>query len=83
MMIQNKYNQKKIKMSSFDQMLRNIDQRSLTQDKIFDFMCLMSQAMRNENIPIVNNIIYDFHKVEQEKSEDNQEKEEEYELMDG
>lgn len=32
----------------------------MDQEKIFDFMCKMSQAMRDENIPIVNNIVHDF-----------------------
>ena len=52
----------------------------ITQEEMFDFMCDMSQSMRDENIPIVNNIIRDFpglenkdtikYKIEKEKKEE-------------
>lgn len=43
----------------------NKKNEKLTQDKIFEFMCQMSKAMRDENIPIVNNVVHDFHRVDQ------------------
>jgi hypothetical protein len=51
--------------------------KKLTQDKIFDFMSEMSQDMRDQNIPIVNYIVHDFPKI------DNDEKREEKEGKDG
>lgn len=48
--------------------------RKLTQDNIFDFMCQMSKAMRDENIPIVNNVVHDFHRVDQTPSEEEDQK---------
>ena len=32
----------------------------LTQEDIFEFMLDIAEYMRNENIPILNNIIHDF-----------------------
>jgi hypothetical protein len=56
--------------------------KKLTQDKIFDFMCRMSKAMRDENIPIVNNIVHDFHRVDQViEEEDKKKSQAEWELM--
>lgn len=49
----------------------------LTQDKIFDFMCQMGEAMRAENIPIVNYIVHDFHRVDQVLTEDEKKEEKE------
>tara|TARA_R110000851_G_scaffold330232_1_gene502853 strand:+ start:102 stop:344 length:243 start_codon:yes stop_codon:yes gene_type:complete len=34
--------------------------QEIIQDEMFDFMCDMSQNMRDENIPIVNNLCRDF-----------------------
>ena len=39
----------------------------ITQDEMFDFMCDMSQNMRDENIPIVNNLVKDFPGLESEE----------------
>ncbi len=63
---------------------RKKDKKSekLTQDKIFEFMSQMSKAMRDENIPIVNNVIHDFHRVDHVPTEEEKKKiQAEWELM--
>ena len=60
-----------------------MENQKLTQDKVFDFMSKMSKAMRDENIPIVNNVVYDFYKVDQEEKEEEKTKPQaEWEILD-
>ena len=60
-----------------------MENQKLTQDKVFDFMSKMSKAMRDENIPIVNNVVHDFYKVDQEvKEEEKTKPQAEWEILD-